>query len=468
MGIDTDLAAEHFCAPITFRSGSHTWDSRVLVSETQDGGGVPNGRRGSSGILIFLRVLQSLSDIKPIPYRPFRWGQYNVTMGIRNMPWEDWIELDDQFDTYHRIRACRIRMQGENVVRVLPARSVVGSGAPAGELLFSSITDSRVVYDASCVAIELVHELSEYLHKRYPAAFQVTRAEGAIKTIRILPVDMTYELPPALLSRSKGTSPPCLRKVEAGEAEEAMKIAALLVQDDLALMVEGSDGRYYFQAGAICVPGFWRMRDKIGLPLDEIHLSGNVPQCKNLRCLFCWEKKKETDRNQIVKKLHTSFERFFRRLPVDKPVIRNNYFVQVVQPQGQDLVDPEELAWSTTTNGPEGEFAHGHPAHPPERPVVSPETLRLRTERQTLRRLPLSGAVLFTIRTYVIPIEQLAKEPGVPARMASAVRSWPESVETYKGKELYGSVLVEYLDKCAQEQAERGVKEDSPAKMYPF
>ncbi|KAK0231279.1 hypothetical protein IW262DRAFT_1526371 [Armillaria fumosa] len=364
----------------------------------------------------------SLSDIRPIPYRPFRWGQYNVTMGIRNMPWEDWIELDDQFGTYHRIRERRIRTQGENVV-----------------------------------PIELVHELSEYLHKRYPAAFQVTRAEGAIKTIRILPLDVTYELPPALLSRSKGTSPPFLRKVDAGEAEEAMKIAALLVQDDLALMVEGSDGRYYFQAGAICVPGFWRMRDKIGLPLDEIHLSGNVPQYRE--------------------KLHTSFERFFRRLPVDKPVIRNNYFVQVIRPQGpgqdrgvdseDDLVDPEELAWSTTTNGPEGEFAHGHPAHPPERPLVSPETLRLRTERQTLRRMPLSGAVLFTIRTYVIPIEQLAREPGVPARMASAVRSWPESVETYKGKALYGSVLVDYLDKCAQEQAERGVKED-PAKAYPF
>ncbi len=84
-----------------------------------------------------------------------------------------------------------------------------------------------------------MHELSEYLHKRYPATFQVTRVEGAIKTIRILPLDVTYELPPALLSRSKGTSPPFLRKVEAGEAEEAMKIAALLVQDDLALMVEG-------------------------------------------------------------------------------------------------------------------------------------------------------------------------------------------------------------------------------------
>lgn len=54
------------------------------------------------------------------------------------------------------------------------------------------------------------------------------------------------------------------------------------VQDDLALMVEGDDGRYYFQAGAICVAGFWRMQDKIGLPLDAIHTEGNVPQCELL------------------------------------------------------------------------------------------------------------------------------------------------------------------------------------------
>ena len=58
------------------------------------------------------------------------------------------------------------------------------------------------------------------------------------------------------------------------------------VQDDLAIMIEGNDSQYYFQGGAVCVPGFWRMRDKIGRPLDEIHTSGNVPYCKsNTRCL---------------------------------------------------------------------------------------------------------------------------------------------------------------------------------------
>lgn len=49
-------------------------------------------------------------------------------------------------------------------------------------------------------------------------------------------------------------------------------------------MIEGEDGQYYFQAGAICVAGFWRMEDKIGLPLDAIHTNGNVPQCMWILC----------------------------------------------------------------------------------------------------------------------------------------------------------------------------------------
>ena len=64
----------------------------------------------------------------------------------------------------------------------------------------------------------------------------------------------------------------------------------------------------------------------------------------------------------------------------------------------------------------------------PPKPTQSAEDIRFRTERQSLRRLPRSGAIVFTIRTYVAGIVDLAKEPGVPGRMASAIRSWPEEV----------------------------------------
>jgi hypothetical protein len=53
-----------------------------------------------------------------------------------------------------------------------------------------------------------------------------------------------------------------------------------------------------------------------------------------------------------------SLHRFFQKMRVDRPVLRNNFFFQIIEDcpektQG-DLVDPEELAWSDTTNGPEG------------------------------------------------------------------------------------------------------------------
>lgn len=70
-------------------------------------------------------------------------------------------------------------------------------------------------------------------------------------------------------------------------------------------MIEGADGQLYLQAGAILIPGAfscencllvsdahtsrphagsWRLADKIGMHLDDIHLSGAVPQCAFFRC----------------------------------------------------------------------------------------------------------------------------------------------------------------------------------------
>ncbi|KAK0498331.1 hypothetical protein EDD18DRAFT_1351019 [Armillaria luteobubalina] len=368
-----------------------------------------------------------LPDIKPIPYRPFRWGQYHVTMGTRSMPWEDWIEIDNTYAKYQRIREHRLETKGNDVLRLLPASLGVKSG----------------------YTIELVHELAEYLHARYPTSFHVTRIDESfrspIKAIYVVPTDTSYNLPPPLLLGDKEESL-LLRSVGADEAEKAMKTAALLAQDDLAIMVEGSDDRYYLQGGAICVAGNWRLQDKIGLAMEDIHVT--VPQYRE--------------------KLHVSLTRFFRRLPVDKPVIRNNYSIQIVPPtlNRDGLVDPEELAWSSVLNGPETEFEHRH-GRQTQPPLVTPGTLRLRTERQTLRRLPLSGAIIFGIRTYVIPIETLVKEPVVPGRMASAVRGWPESVRAYKAGSMYQDILLEYLDKRAQEQEERGIVED-PTRKYPF
>lgn len=147
--------------------------------------------------------------------------------------------------------------------------------------------------------------------------------------------------------------------------------------------------------------------------------------------------------------------RFFRRLPVDKPVVRNNYSLQVVArpgSDGADPLDPNELAWAKTMKGDEdveegyepgflheggespdgasggnGDFFRATNLKDHTEPV-DPVQVRLRVERQTLRRLPKTGAIVFTIRVYLTPLEDLVKEPDVPGRLASALRSWPEDV----------------------------------------
>jgi hypothetical protein len=200
--------------------------------------------------------------------------------------------------------------------------------------------------------------------------------------------------------------------------------------------------------------GFWRMSDKIGMPLDEIHVSGNVPQCghfvvHNARtwghlCYLCPGKEK----------LEMSMERFFKRMPLDKPVIRNNYFMQIIKPTQPDNrearldaeeatmseVDPEELGWSESTNGREEDFVHGHGHSAKPASYLAASTLRLRSERQTLRRLPRTGGIVFGIRTYLFKVEELAQERGVAGRLASAVRSWPDDVAVYKGQKMYRNI----------------------------
>ena len=219
-------------------------------------------------------------------------------------------------------------------------------------------------------------------------------------------------------------------------AEDPMQLAARMVQDDLAIMFERADGQYYLLAGAILLAGFWRLEDKFGMPLSEIHTSGDVPGFRA--------------------KLEKGMMNFFRRVRPDAPVLRNNYFIQV----------DDDLAWSRSIGS---EDADGIGWFTAEKNKAI-EHHWFRSERQSLRRLPRSGGVVFTIRTYFHPIKEIAAEPGVPGRLASAVRSWGDDVSKYKGRERYQDVLLEYLDSKHKEQVESGVfvEDEERESTYPF
>lgn len=330
----------------------------------------------------------SVETTKPLPYRAFRYGpKYNVTMGIRSLHPHEWIELDNQFPKFHADKAARIQERGAKCVSTHP--------------------------DALDGAVELLGELTDYLPARYPILFKRT--------------------PVGIDNLWSGES---FNILERPLREDPMAICARLVQDDLALMIEQPDGQYRLLAGAILLAGFWRLSDKFGKTLSDIHTSGDVPH--------------------FEEKLEKGMLKFFQRIKPETFYARNNYFFQV----------DDSLPWSKSIGNEDD-------------PVVSWSTAEknkaaaqhwFRSERQSLRRLPRSGAICFTIRTYFLPITEMAGEDYVPGRLASAIRSWDGWVSEYKGREKYGDVLLAYLDEKHEEQVRNGLdlsKEDEMRK-YPW
>lgn len=330
----------------------------------------------------------SIENTKPLPYRAFRYGpKYNITMGLRAIEPQQWIELDNDYAKYHADKAARIAERGEKCVRTHP--------------------------EAYPAAMELLQELVAYLPVRYPSLFKRT-AVG---------IDNLWS----------GES---FNIVQTPLAEDPMAICARLVQDDLAIMLPRPDGQYYLLAGAVLLAGFWRLSDKYEMSLSEIHTSGHVPQ--------------------FEEKLETGMMKFFNRIKADQFYCRNNYFIQV----------DDSLPWSWSI----GEE---------DNPIVSWSTAEkdkaienhfFRSERQSLRRLPKTGAVCFTIRTYFLPVTAMAQEDYVPGRLASAVRSWGDDVSEYKGREKYGNVLLEYLDAQHEKQMDRGLdpEKEAEVRQYPW
>lgn len=67
-----------------------------------------------------------------------------------------------------------------------------------------------------------------------------------------------------------------------------------------------TDGEYHLDAAAVCLPGFWRLKEKFKMSLDTLHFEAGVPH--------------------YAAKLQKSMNRFMLKLTPDKPVERNNVY----------------------------------------------------------------------------------------------------------------------------------------------
>jgi dimethylamine monooxygenase subunit A len=181
-----------------------------------------------------------------------------------------------------------------------------------------------------------------------------------------------------------------------------LDIAGRLVAEDLCLM-QASDAGYRLIGATLCFPNRWQLEEKIGQPLDFIHapVPGFAPA------------------------LERPVAHFFAALKPDRILARVNW----------------GIADDPTRFQPIGRDADA---------AITPETagsaLYLRIERQTLRRLPESQAVLFTIRTEIMPLGQVIATPANAVGLAAAIRDMSPAMLRYKHLTAVATALLAWLE----------------------
>lgn len=187
--------------------------------------------------------------------------------------------------------------------------------------------------------------------------------------------------------------------------EAQLVTAGRLVQDDLAIL-EKRNGAWTLTAGFAAFPSAWSLKEKAGLPMEGVH--AHVPDYAG------------GTRNAMM------LSRIFDNLQPDLPAMRLNWSIY---PSGDLFWPPEKGARA-------------------ERNTFTPAINFIRVERQTLRRLPETGAIVFTIRIYNDPISRLKTDPALAA-LASALADklsefTPEQL-AYKGMVARRDAIIRYL-----------------------
>lgn len=188
-------------------------------------------------------------------------------------------------------------------------------------------------------------------------------------------------------------------EVDVGAATpDPLRSAALLVAEDLILM-RRSEAGWRLAAGSLCFPSHWTLSEKFGRPIHEIHqpVPGFGPG---------------TRMAEII-------NRMFDSLKVEQPMLRFNWSLQA----GDGLYRPFSNDQRNERAAlPSSKFASAEPF--------------MRIERQTLRRLPVSGDILFTIRIHIDPIEVLATHPdrwSIAHGFADQLQAMEPAQLAYKG-----------------------------------
>tara|TARA_B100000678_G_scaffold187449_1_gene156709 strand:- start:910 stop:1710 length:801 start_codon:yes stop_codon:yes gene_type:complete len=178
--------------------------------------------------------------------------------------------------------------------------------------------------------------------------------------------------------------------------------AAKAHHEDMCLLTRHEDEEQYRLVGAaVAWPSDWTPADKLGLPLRALHapIQGYEAQ------------------------LASGVDNFMAKLKPGAIYGRANWFIAATGSRRWVAAPPDRA------------FAHVTPEN-------AGDTLFVRSERQTLRRLPQTGSILFTIGIYVAALGQLSA--ANVARLAKSVQAMLEGEGERRGTGAYAPALIGY------------------------
>lgn len=143
-------------------------------------------------------------------------------------------------------------------------------------------------------------------------------------------------------------------------------IGHMVAEDFCLMLADPASGEYRLVSAILCFPSRWLLSEKLGRPLTVIHAP--VPDYDDV--------------------LARRVNRVFEAIRPERPLVRVNWLVHAVPELFLPLGLSDKLMQQQSPAGP----------------------FYLRTERQTLVRLPRTGAVAFGIKTSVTPVERLTPE----------------------------------------------------------
>lgn len=239
---------------------------------------------------------------------------------------------------------------------------------------------------------ECVQMVIQYLCQRYPILFQYDNWTGMF-TNGILgsKTDITTVHPLTFLTDN-------------------------IPEDFLITQQDNETGLYRLTAGVACSAVGWDIGEKMGKPLNQIHTP--VPDYKE--------------------KSEFSMDRYFSKMPCDKPIQRGSWDIVVGQPL---FLQTNEPGWKV---------------HTQEDPNLSLSDIYLRVDWQTLRRMPQSRAIVFNFKAIFTPFASFRQEPYIPKVLLKVLLEGKKSLLEYKGTRHIEHKVIPALREWTREQEDKG------------